>query len=184
MSSSRPETPFLNSVTLFPSERITLGRRLPKISKETNATTINSVVPRLGRKASGIMGSSSRTRGRGSSRAARDPGEPSARGRRGGEDDHAGRDPGGHGGRGGEHQGPEDAVAQALPNADSPASQGRPGRLATGRAQPGPEHLESAVHHQARTTIQKEGDHRHDENFAQPGESQEGPNHPRTDHVR
>ena len=32
ISSSMPATPFLNSVTLLPSDRITLGSRLPKIS--------------------------------------------------------------------------------------------------------------------------------------------------------
>src|SRR5262245_1369175 len=55
ISSSTPETPFLNSVTLFPSERITLGRRLPKIKRETKATMISSVGPRFGRNANGIM---------------------------------------------------------------------------------------------------------------------------------
>ena len=35
MSSSIPEMPFLNSVTLLPSDRMTLGRRLPKINSET-----------------------------------------------------------------------------------------------------------------------------------------------------
>src|SRR3954471_10565653 len=64
MSSSIPETPFLNSVTLLPSERITLGRRLPKISSETNATTINSVAPKLGRKANGNMGGLLKSSGR------------------------------------------------------------------------------------------------------------------------
>src|SRR5947207_9154987 len=100
MSSSIPETPFLNSVTLLPSDRITLGRRLPKISSETKATTINSVGPRFGRKANGSMvklleGQRGDVGGCEESclSVSRSVGRPSVRPA---EHDHAGGDPGRH----------------------------------------------------------------------------------------
>ena len=43
ISSSMPATPFLNSVTLRPSERITDGRRLPKRRKAIAAMMISWV---------------------------------------------------------------------------------------------------------------------------------------------
>src|SRR5262249_60787106 len=50
MSSSIPEMPFLNSVTLLPNDRIALGRRLPKIKRQMKARMIISHGPTLGRK--------------------------------------------------------------------------------------------------------------------------------------
>src|SRR5215212_2099320 len=99
-SSSIPATPFLNSVTLLPSDRITLGRRLPKRSSITPPTMAISIGPRVPKMANGNGGSMGPAPEEGRRRQIRSAQVSSVRNRGGGDDDRPGHDPGGQGRRG------------------------------------------------------------------------------------